>query len=49
LGCQCYMLDPVLKNNKNIPKWNRHARMVQFIGFSRFHSSPFWLGAKSSE
>ena len=38
-GCPCYVLDPVLQNNKKIPKWNRRARMGQFLGFSRFHSS----------
>ena len=38
-GCPCYGLDPVLQNGKKIPKWNRRARMGQFLGFSRFHSS----------
>jgi hypothetical protein len=37
--CPCYSLYPVLKNNKKIPKWNRRARMDQFVGFSYFHSS----------
>ena len=38
-GCPCYVLDPKLQNNKKLPKWNRRARMGQFLGFSRYHSS----------
>ena len=38
-GCPCYILDPVLQNNKTIPKWNCRTRMGQFLGFSCFHSS----------
>ena len=38
-GCPCYVLDPKLQNNKKLPKWNRRARLGQFVGFSRQHSS----------
>eukprot|EP00956_Cyclotella_meneghiniana_P015168 scaffold23014_cov71-Cyclotella_meneghiniana.AAC.1 len=34
-----YVLDPKLQDGKKLPKWNRHARMGQFLGFSRQHSS----------
>ena len=32
-------MDPKLQNNKKLPKWNRRARIGQFLGFSRYHSS----------
>jgi transposase InsO family protein len=38
-GCPVYVLEPSLQNGKKLPKWNRHARMGQFLGFSREHSS----------
>ena len=38
-GCPCYVLEPKLQNNQKLPKWNRRARMGQFLGFSRVHSS----------
>eukprot|EP00956_Cyclotella_meneghiniana_P015029 scaffold22790_cov42-Cyclotella_meneghiniana.AAC.1 len=38
-GCPVYVLDPKLQDGKKLPKWNRHARMGQFLGFSREHSS----------
>ena len=38
-GCPCYVLDAKLQNNHKLPKWNKRARMGQFLGFSRFHSS----------
>ena len=38
-GCPVYVLDPKLQDNHKIPKWNRRARMGQFLGFSREHSS----------
>ena len=38
-GCPCYVLDPKLQNNKKLPKWSKRARLGQFVGFSRRHSS----------
>ena len=38
-GCPCYVLEPKLQNNQKLPKWNRRARMGQFLGYSRVHSS----------
>ena len=38
-GCPRYVLEPKLQNNQELPKWNRQARMGQFPGYSRFHSS----------
>ena len=38
-GCPCYVLEAKLQNNQKLPKWNRRARMGQFLGFSRHHSS----------
>jgi hypothetical protein len=38
-GCPVYVLDPKLQDGKKIPKWNRRARMGQFLGFSEEHSS----------
>ena len=38
-GCPCYVLDARLQDGKKLPKWNRRARMGQFLGFSRQHSS----------
>ena len=38
-GCPVYVLDPTLQSGKKIPKWNRRARMGQFLGFSEEHSS----------
>ena len=38
-GCPVYVLDPSLANDKKIPKWNRRARMGQFLGLSEHHSS----------
>eukprot|EP00956_Cyclotella_meneghiniana_P015936 scaffold24808_cov102-Cyclotella_meneghiniana.AAC.1 len=38
-GCPVYVLDPKLQDGKKLPKWNRRARMGQFLGFSREHSS----------
>ena len=38
-GCPVYVLDPKLQDGKKLPKWNRRARMGQFLGFSRQHSS----------
>ncbi len=30
---------PKLQDGQKIPKWNRHSRLVQFLGFSDSHSS----------
>ncbi|KAL7460298.1 hypothetical protein ACHAXS_001818, partial [Conticribra weissflogii] len=38
-GCPVYVLDPSLADGKKIPKWNRRARLGQFLGFSDEHSS----------
>ena len=31
--------NPSYKNKQKLPKWNRRARMGQFLGYSRVHSS----------
>ena len=38
-GCPVYVLDAKLQDGKKLPKWNRRARMGQFLGFSTTHSS----------
>ena len=38
-GCPAYVLDPKLQNDQKLPKWNRRARMGQFLGFSDEHST----------
>ena len=38
-GCPCYVLEAKLQDNQKLPKWNRRARMGQFLGFSKEHSS----------
>ncbi len=38
-GCPVFVLDPRLQDGKKIPKWNRHARLAQFVGFSPEHST----------
>ena len=38
-GCPVYVLDADLQDGKRVPKWNRRARMGQFLGFSRQHCS----------
>jgi hypothetical protein len=35
----CYVLEVKLQDNCTLPKWNRRARMGQFLGFSNEHSS----------
>ena len=32
-GCTVYVLDPKLHNGRKIPRWNRRARLGQFLGF----------------
>ena len=38
-GCPVFVLDPKLQDNRKLPKWQKRARMGQFLGFSRQHSS----------
>ncbi len=38
-GCPVFILDPHLQDGKKIPKWNRQARLAQFVGFSPEHCS----------
>lgn len=38
-GCPCYALGPKLQDGKKVPKFNRRARLAQFMGFSEQHSS----------
>jgi hypothetical protein len=38
-GCPVYVLEATLQDGKKLPKWNKRARMGQFLGFSRSHSS----------
>jgi hypothetical protein len=38
-GCPVFVLDPRLHDGKKIPKWNRRARLAQFVGFSPEHST----------
>jgi hypothetical protein len=38
-GCPVFVLEVKLQNDQKLPKWNRLARMGQFIGFSDEHSS----------
>eukprot|EP00956_Cyclotella_meneghiniana_P034646 scaffold107138_cov38-Cyclotella_meneghiniana.AAC.4 len=38
-GCPVFVLEPKLQDGKKLPKWNHRARMGQFLGFSKQHSS----------
>jgi hypothetical protein len=38
-GCPTIVLDPELQNDQKLPKWNRRARVGQFLGYSDEHSS----------
>ena len=38
-GCPTYVLDARLQDGKKIPKWNKRARIGQFLGYSDEHSS----------
>ena len=38
-GCPAIVLDPKLQNDHKLPKWNRRARIGQFLGYSDEHSS----------
>jgi len=42
-GCPSYVLDPKLQDGNKIPKWNPRARIGQFLGFSKLHSSSVGL------
>ncbi len=37
--CPAIVLEPQLQNDKKLPKWNRCARVGQFLGYSDKHSS----------
>jgi hypothetical protein len=37
--CPVFVLKAKLQNDQKLPKWNRRARMGQFVGFSDKHSS----------
>jgi hypothetical protein len=38
-GCPVFVLKAKHQNDQKLPKWNRRARMGQFVGFSDKHSS----------
>ena len=38
-GCPVYVLEAKLQNDQKLPKWNRRARLGQFVGFLDEHSS----------
>ncbi len=38
-GCPVYVLDMSLQDGRKIPKWNPHACLGLFLGFSDLHSS----------
>ncbi len=38
-GCPVFELDTKYQDRKKLPKWNHHARMGQFLGFSYSHPS----------
>jgi hypothetical protein len=38
-GCPVYVLEATLQDGKKLPKWNKRARMGQFLCFLRTHSS----------
>ncbi len=38
-GCLAIVLDLKLQNNQKLPKWNRRARVGQFLGYSDEHLS----------
>jgi hypothetical protein len=38
-GCPVYVLNAFLQDGRKIPKWNPHARLGLFLGFSDLHSS----------
>ncbi len=38
-GCPVFVRDPRLQDGNKIPKWNHHAQLAQFVGFSTEHST----------
>ncbi len=38
-GCPAIVLEPQLQNDQKLPKWNRRARVGQFLGYSDEHAS----------
>jgi hypothetical protein len=38
-GCPVFVLEAKLQNDQKLPKWNQHAQMSQFVGFSDKDSS----------
>ncbi len=38
-GCPAIVLEPLLQNDKKLPKWNRRAWVGQFLGYSDKHLS----------
>ncbi len=38
-GCLAIVLEPQIQNDKKLPKWNRCARVGQFLGYLDKHSS----------
>ena len=38
-GCPAYVLDARIQDGKKIPKWEPRARLAQFLGFSKEHST----------
>ena len=38
-GCPIFVLDPKIKNDQKIPKWNRRSCLGHFLGFLEHHSS----------
>jgi len=38
-GAPCYVLDPKLQSGKKLPKFDKRARLGQYLGFSPEHSS----------
>ena len=38
-GCPAIVLEPQLQNDQKLPKWNRRARVGQFLGYSDEHLS----------
>ena len=39
LGCQVYVLDPTLQQEKKLPKWQPRSRLGIFVGYSPYHAS----------
>jgi hypothetical protein len=37
-GCPAKVLEPKLQNDQKLPKWNQHAHVGKFLGYSDAHS-----------